>query len=283
MARLSGGLSGPAHGHVPGSQRRAGTLLAQSFRGRRLVRRYQVAPLHRAKPDFGNNYAIGLRRTDGSPVARLGEGLFRDLSPDGRWALAIVPTSPDRLVLYPTGPGEPWRLESGDIQEYNSARWFRDGKRILVCGTDARHASRCYVQDIAGGKPRPVTGDGTRDGFVSPDGSFVLVAGSRGEYQLCPSSGGEPRPVSALAPDDIVARWTADGRGFLVTCRSEVPARLERVDLATGRRALVRRIAPPDLAGVLEILSITVADDESAYAYSFFQRRSDLFLVQGAR
>jgi Tol biopolymer transport system component len=234
-------------------------------------------------PAFGNNYAVGLRKTDGSPVVRLGEGLARDLSPDGRWALTIVPTSPDRLMLYPTGPGEPRRLESGDIQEYNSARWFRDGKRVLVCGTDAGHASRCYVQDVAGGKPRPATAEGTRDGFVSPDGALLLVQGSRGEYQLYPSAGGDPRPVPALAPDDIVARWTADGRGFLVTRRSGVPARLERVNLATGRRDLVRRIAPPDLAGVLEILAITVADDESAYAYTFFQRRADLFLVEGAR
>jgi len=28
---------------------------------------------------------------------------------------------------------------------------------------------------------------------------------------------------------------------------------------------------------------VTVADDESVYAYSFFQCRSDLFLVEGAR
>jgi dipeptidyl aminopeptidase/acylaminoacyl peptidase len=232
---------------------------------------------------FGNNYAVGLRKTDGSPVVRLGEGLARDLSPDGRWALTVVPTSPDRLMLYPTGPGEPRRLESGDIREYSSARWFRDGKGILVCGTDAKHTSRCYVQDVTGGKPRPVTAEGTRDGFVSPDGALLLVQGSSGEYQLYPSAGGEPRPVSALAPDDIVARWTADGRGFLLSHRSEVPGRLERVDLATGRRDLVRRIAPPDLVGALEIFSITVADDESAYAYSFFQRRTDLFLVEGAR
>jgi hypothetical protein len=152
-----------------------------------------------------------------------------------------------------------------------------------VCGTDAGHASRCYVQDVAGGKPRPVTPDGTRHGFVSPDGALLLVRGSRGEYELYPSAGGQSRPVRALAPNDSVRRWTADGRGFHVTHRSEVPARLERVDLATGRRDLVRRIAPPDLAGALDIIAISVADDENTYAYSFLQRRSDLFLVEGAR
>jgi hypothetical protein len=80
-----------------------------------------------------------------------------------------------------------------------------------------------------------------------------------------------------------VSRWTADGHGVLVSPWSEVPARLERVDLSTGRRELVRRLAPPDLAGVVRILSATVAGDESAYAYSAGLRRSDLFLLEGAR
>ena len=231
---------------------------------------------------FGNNYAVCLRKTDGSPVVRLGEGWAGDLSPDGRWALAVVPTSPDRLMLYPAGPGEPRRLESGDIREYSSARWFPDGKRILVCGTEAKHTARCYAQDVSGGKPRPVTPEGSRNGIVSPDGTLLLVQGSRDEYQLYPSAGGEPRPVSSLAPDDLVAHWTADGRGLLAYHWS-VPARLERVDLATGRRELVHRLAPPDLAGVVRIQNVTVASDENVYAYSALLRRSDLFLVEGAR
>jgi dipeptidyl aminopeptidase/acylaminoacyl peptidase len=186
-------------------------------------------------------------------------------------------------MLYPAGPGEPRRLESGDIREYSSARWFPDGKRILVCGTEAKHASRCYAQDVSGGRPRPVTADGTRDGIVSPDGALLLVQGGRGEYQIYPSAGGDPRPVSSLAPDDVVARWSADGRGFLTNRWSEVPARLERVDLATGRRELVHRLAPPDLAGVVRIQNVTLAGDEKVYAYSAIQRRSDLFQVDGAR
>jgi len=232
---------------------------------------------------FGNNYAVALRKTDGSPVVRLGEGWAGDLSPNGRWALAVIPTAPDQLMLYPTGPGEPRRLETGGIHGYNSARWFPDGRRILVCGSEAQRASRCYAQDVAGGKPRPVTADGAHEGFVSPDGSFFLVQGSRDEYQLYPSAGGEPRPVSSLAPDDVVLRWTADSREVLSFHWSEVPARVERVDLATGRRQLVRRFAPPNLAGVLRIIGAAVAGDDNVYAYSAFGYRSDLFLADVAR
>jgi Tol biopolymer transport system component len=45
-----------------------------------------------------------LRGTDGSPAVRLGDGVAQGLSPDGKWALAML-SSPSRLILLPTGPG----------------------------------------------------------------------------------------------------------------------------------------------------------------------------------
>ena len=232
---------------------------------------------------FGANYAVALRKTDGSPVVRLGEGAAADLSPDGAWALAIVPTTPSRLILYPTGPGEPRRLESGDVRDFSSARFFPDGKRILACGTEVGRAPRCYVVDVAGGKPRPITAEGTSDGFVSPDGTLVVVEAGRSGYQLYPSAGGEPRPVPFLATGDLVSGWTADGQGLLVRRWAEIPSELDRLDLATGRRTLVRRLAPQDLAGVVRIQNPFLSGDGNAYIYSPTVRRADLFLVEGAK
>jgi Tol biopolymer transport system component len=60
----------------------------------------------------GVNYSLCLRKPIGSPVVRLGDGNAQGLSPDGKWALSIVPTSPMRLTLYPTGAGEPRSLEN---------------------------------------------------------------------------------------------------------------------------------------------------------------------------
>ena len=210
-------------------------------------------------------------------------GLDGDLSPEGHWVVAIVPTSPDKLMLYPTGAGQPQRLESGAIRDYSSARWFPDGKSVLVCGTDEKQVSRCYVQSVAGGAPRPVTPAGTRGGLLSPDGNLVLVQGARKEYLVLALVGGDPRPVASLAPDDAVARWTADGKGFLVYRPSEIPVRLERVDLASGRRDVVRRFSPGDLTGIVRIEQLLFADDENTYVYSATQRRSDLFLIEGVR
>ncbi len=231
----------------------------------------------------GVNYAVCLRQTDGSPVIRLGEGFPQDLSRDGKWALAVVPKSPQQLVLYPTGAGQPRRLESEGIVSYESAQFFPDGRRVLACGHETGHAVRCYRQQIAGGKPRPVTPEGTSLGFVSPDGVSILVTASTGALFLYPAEGGEPRPVAGATPQDFVVRWGADGRSILVYGYAQVPARIERIELATGRRQLVRKLGPTDLIGVLQIGGIALSEDEKSYAYSTRRLISHLFLVEGAR
>ncbi|HRI53272.1 MAG TPA: protein kinase, partial [Pseudomonadota bacterium] len=55
----------------------------------------------------GPLYSTFVRKLDGSPAVRLGEGTALALSPDGRWALAVVPDKTPRMVLWPTGPGQP--------------------------------------------------------------------------------------------------------------------------------------------------------------------------------
>ncbi|HUM01216.1 MAG TPA: protein kinase [Thermoanaerobaculia bacterium] len=231
----------------------------------------------------GVNYAVCLRQTDGSPVVRLGEGGANDLSRDGKWALASVPTTPPQLMLYPTGAGEPRKLERGGLISYESAQFFPDGRRIVVCGHEEGRAVRCYVQEIAGGKPRPVTPEGTSQGFVSPDGRLILVAASGGAPVLYPVDGGEARPVAGATPEDSVIRWSADGRSVLIWRSGEVPARIERLEIATGRREPVRTIGPADMTGVLRVGPFAFSDDGKSHAYACRRMSSHLFLVEGAR
>jgi Tol biopolymer transport system component len=232
---------------------------------------------------LGVNYAVCLRRTDGSPVVRLGEGTPTDLSPDGKWALAVVPTSPQKLVIYPTGAGEARKLDSGGIESYESAVFFPDGKSALVCGHEAGHASRCYVQEIAAGKPRAVTPEGTTRGILSPDVRQILVQASGGGLAIYPAGGGEGRPVPGTSPDEVAIRWSRDGGSILVGRASDVPLRIERVPLPSGRRSPVRTVGPADLGGVTSVSATFLSDDEKSYAYVFSRTVSHLFLVEGVR
>jgi len=231
----------------------------------------------------GPNYALLLRKTDGSPVVRLGEGVASGLSPDGTWALSMIPGPPMRLELYPTGAGEKRVLNQGDIQNYQSARFFPDAAHVLACGNQPGRLTRCYIQDVAGGTPQPVTPEGTAGGFVSPNGKQVLVQNADGRAFIYPLGGGPAQAASALTPQDTVIRWSMDARSVLVFRPFEVPARVENVDLSTGRRTLVREIAPADRTGVLRILGVAVADDEKSYAYAYDRDLSRLSVIEGVQ
>jgi len=232
---------------------------------------------------IGLNYMSCVQKPPGSAVVQLGEGFAYDLSADGKWAAVIVPSTPQLFKLYPIGPGEPRTLERGNIESYATVQWFADQKRALVCGNEPGHATRCYVQEIAGGPPRKVTPEGTSDGFPSPDGRFVLVQNSAGEHMLYPLEGGEPRPVKSVAATDRLIRWSPDGHSLFVYGATEVPTRVERVDLTSGRRELFRILSPPELAGVLGFLGVSLSDDGKSYAYADRRELSTLFVVEGAR
>jgi Tol biopolymer transport system component len=233
---------------------------------------------------LGKYYSTALRQTDGSPVVRLGDGAALDITRDGKLVLSDVPTDPAQLVIYPTGAGQPHKLERGGIVSYENAVFFPDGKRILACGHEIGHAIRCYVQNIEGGKPRPITPEGTTDGLVSPDGLQVLVRESSGGQKLYPVDGGSPRNVPGATPDDAVVRWTPDGKSLLlVSLYSDVPLRVEKLDVATGRREPYMTLGPADLTGAVQLYPIALSDDGKSYALTVRRMASHLFLVQGAR
>jgi Tol biopolymer transport system component len=230
----------------------------------------------------GLNYEVCLRRTDGGPVVRLGEGRPWGLSTDGKWALAIVHTPP-QLVIYPTGPGEVRRLPRGDLATYQTAAWFPDGKSVLVCGNEAGRVSRCYAQGVSGGLPRPVTPEATMNGTVAPDGLQILYSKTGGGYFLQRAGGGTAQPVPGLTADDQVIQWGMDGNSVYVFRPATVPFRLERLEFASSRRVVIREGALADRTGVLWMPTAALTEDTKAHAYSYRRMTSQLFFVEGAR
>jgi len=227
------------------------------------------------------NYAVYLRPTDGSAVVRLGEGTAMGISPDGRWALAVTQT-PQAAVIYPMASGEGRTLARGSLVGYRAARWFPDGRRILVCGDEQGKAARCYVQDLDGGLPRAATPDG-EDGLVSPDGQRVVVWRPGDVPAIYRIDNGARERLPSVSTDDRPIAWGADGQTVLFTTPGHVPGRIDRVDLRAGRRELVREFAPPDRTGMLQAVASSVAADPDVYAYEYYRMRSALFLVDGVR
>ncbi len=82
-------------------------------------------------------------------------------------------------------------------------------------------------------------------------------------------------------PGDFLALWSPDGLSALVYRRAEIPYRLERADLATGRRTLFKEFAPEDRTGLLSLREIFVTDDLRSYAYTAYYQVSSLFVSDG--
>ena len=140
----------------------------------------------------GPGYSVYLRKTDGSPAVRLGEGEAIALSPDGKWVLAaLVRLNPPPLVLLPTGAGEPKPLPKDSINhDAEPAAFFPDGRRIVFIGSEPGRGRRTWVQDLDGGKARPVTPEGVVGTVLSPDGRFLAARGPDLKVALYPIDGG---------------------------------------------------------------------------------------------
>jgi dipeptidyl aminopeptidase/acylaminoacyl peptidase len=228
--------------------------------------------------------AAYLRKLDGSPAVRIGEGAAYGFSPDGRWALSGTDMQAGEFTLLPIGAGEAKVLPKSGLN-CQSAAWFPDGRRILVSCNEPGHGSRLFVQEISGGGPRAVTPEGVSFIFpsISPDGKWVVATGPDRRIATYPTEPGEPRIVPGVEPDDVPLRWTADGASIFVYRPTAPPLRVETVDVKTGRRTLWKEIQPPDPSGVEQVGPIQIAPDESSYVYSYRRKLDELYLATGLK
>ncbi len=236
----------------------------------------------------GANYTVYVRKSDRSPAVRLGEGNALALSPDGRWALSIIPVPNSPFHLLPTGTGDRKELALGGVSPEQAAAWMPDGKSIVFAGSESGHGPRLWVQSIDGGKPRAITPEGISaalPGFaVSPDGRLVAAIGQDRKAMLFPLDGvAAPRPIPGLEAREFPLRFAPDGRSLYVWRRGDVPARITRVDIETGRREEWKDLLPADPAGVERISNVLVTPDGKSYAYCYARLLSDLFVVEGLR
>jgi Tol biopolymer transport system component len=231
----------------------------------------------------GDNGAIYLRAMDGAAAVRLGEGQAVALSNDGRWVLSQPSDFAETFTLFPTGPGQPRTLEHKGIQSPKVGKFLPDGKRVLFPGTLGTGARRLYVQDLGGGQPQAISPEGVAYGHIapSPDGNFVAALGPDSKIAIYRTDGGEARPLPGAETSQGVVCWSSDGRSLYAYRRFESPARIFKIEIATGRRELWKTIMPVDRAGLITIDNFVMTPDARAYAYSFQRIITNLEIVGG--
>ncbi|MEP6800738.1 MAG: protein kinase [Acidobacteriota bacterium] len=235
----------------------------------------------------GANYTVFLRKSDKSPVVRLGEGNALALSPDGKWALSIIPKPHSPFLLLPTGTGEHKQISTSGISIEQGAAWLPDSRSILFAGIESGHPVRLYVQAIDGGKPRPVTPEGVTvalPGFaVTNDGKWVAAIGPDRKCTMFPIEGGASRIVPGAAAGEFPLRFSPDDKFLYLWKRGDVPARVTRLEVSTGTREIWKDLLPVDPAGVERISNVLISPDAKSYAYCYARLLSDLFVVEGLK
>jgi eukaryotic-like serine/threonine-protein kinase len=229
-------------------------------------------------------YAVYIRDTDGSPAIRLGEGAATALSPDHKWVMVQTPSSPEQLRLLPTGPGETQALTNDSIN-HQWARWFPDGKRFVFSGNEPGRGVRIYTQDVSGGNPKAISPEGV-DAVafaISPNSQLVVGIGPDQKGYFYPSTGGEPRIVNGMEPGDRPISWNQDGSSIYLYRSGEVPAKIYRLELATGKKTVWKQVLPIDPTGVSTIGPILITPDGKTYVYGFHRTLADLYLVEGLK
>ncbi len=228
--------------------------------------------------------AVYLRKIEDAAPIRLGEGTAMALSPDGKWALTVGTSSAPALVLLPLGPGEPRALPNGGIESFQQATWFPSADRILFAGVGKNGGVRCYVQDVLGGQPRPVTPEGTSllpgTHTVSPDGRSFVAAGPDQRISVYGVDGGKATEIPSLGPGDVPVRWNEDGRSIFAFRFGLLPVRIDRISVATGVREPWKNILPSDPSGIMGLRSIHLTPSGRWYAYSYSRMVSDLYLAE---
>ena len=232
----------------------------------------------------GLSYAVYIRKTDGSPAVLLGEGGAVALSPDGKSVIAQTQDSPSQLRLLTTGAGEPKDLTKDNIN-HSWAQWFPDGKRVLFSGNEPGKGVRLYVSDPASGKNTPITPEGVSGTafVISPDSQLVAGIGADQKGYLYPVGGGDPRVIAGLNPGEQPITFSTDGKSLYIYQPGELPARVDRLDLATGKRVLWKELMPSDPAGVETIGPILMTPDAKTCVFGYHRMLADLYLVEGLK
>jgi WD40 repeat protein len=233
----------------------------------------------------GNRSVAYVRDNRTGSVTRLGDGMAMGLTPEGDFAL-IASEDRERLGLVPVSGGAPRWLPGLGLR-YQWARFFPDGRRLLVLAGPPQQPLRLHVQAMDGSEARAISPEVMiRNASISPDGKWVAALSPNNELVLYPTSGSGPTRV--LETDEPLAplRWTPDGKWLIgqhLRRASDSSAQLSRIELATGRRLPWIRLQPSDTVGVNSITGVALSRDGQSYVYSYRRVLSELFVSEGWR
>jgi Tol biopolymer transport system component len=231
----------------------------------------------------GPDYTVFLRKTDGSPAIRLGNGMAMAISPDNKWVASSSVKQPAPTVLLPAGAGQPISLNDAQLFHGPNMNFLPNGKAIVMVATEAGKAPRTYLVGLDGSAPKPVGPEGFFGVRVSPDGQFIAGRTRDARAMIALSSDQTLQPLPFIPLNQAVLGWTSDSKSLYVADVASNIAKVYIVDVKTGERKLHHQHAPADLAGVAGVDAGNITPDGTFYVYSIGRTLSYLYVVEGLK
>jgi eukaryotic-like serine/threonine-protein kinase len=237
-------------------------------------------------------YTVDIRDLVGSPPVHIGRGRAQALSADNKWALSITPSTPNRVLLYPTGAGESREIQLDDVLP-TTGTFVPPGLTVAIVGR--RNGSPvALIADVTAGTRRildlrELNGRAFSlrrylPTFASPDGSLLAVEADDGKVLAWKiSQRGPARELASLKDNEAFLGWSQDASRIHVVSWDGPKARIDGLDIDTGRRSTLREIIVEDLAGSTMIPDLELSADARSYVYGFTRMQSSLYLVTGLR
>jgi hypothetical protein len=135
--------------------------------------------------------------------------------------------------------------------------------------------------DLATGKAASKTPEGLSCGAISPDSRSFVGRLPSGSISLYPFDGSAPRPVVNENKRFIPAQWSDDGVFLFGYHTGEIPAKVYKKEIATGKETFLQELKPGVPAGVVLVAPIVISRDGKRFAYSYNQTLSTLYLISG--
>jgi len=220
-----------------------------------------------------------------SPV-RLGDGQATSLSPDGKWVSSLVPGPPTELVLLPTGAGNARKITlPGLTLAYGAI--MPDGRTLWVRASEPGKPPVRWTVPIEGGTARLVTSEQWDKGASFISGGRLAVHRGGGKGLILSIDGGQQTPLKGLEPDDAMVETDSidDERHIFVFRPQEIPGRIFRIEIETGKRELWKELMPADPVGITAAsTTVAISRDRRSYAYGYVRViASDLYVLEGVK
>jgi hypothetical protein len=221
----------------------------------------------------GHDYAVYVRKSDGSTAVRIGGGGFgTDLSPDGQWALVSLPgDAAGRLQIVPVGPGQARDFHWDGIVPL-WASWFPDGQHILI-----RASQGLYITDADGSTPKLVTPDTFDLSGVASDGHSLMVLHDA-TWVIQSTEEKSAKPVAGMQPGEFPIAWASDANHVFTRVLSAAGLNIYKIDLDTGQRELWQVVKPKDQVGLRPMVSpMAVTPDGRWIAVAYSTQLGQLY------